>query len=123
MHRNPVRQGGNMAVTFSSGNGTRQQTPESLLTLAEYLELALDIGGSLVMMRPRAQTCAMYIGGPAGSHDDLRSFGKIEAVQAEEILRLTHAGINFLEIEGQPYRFVRSFTHIDGRGATVFAPA
>jgi hypothetical protein len=123
MHRNHVRQGANMAVTSSSGNGTRQQTPESLLTLAEYLELALDMGGSFIMMRPRAQTCAMYIGDPAGSHDDLRSFGTIEAVLADEILRLTHAGINFLEIDGQPYRFVRSFTHIDGRGATVFALA
>ncbi|WP_235850753.1 hypothetical protein [Paraburkholderia piptadeniae] len=123
MHRNHVRQGGNMAVDLSSGNGTQQQTPASLLTLAEYLELALDMGGSLIMMRPRAQTCVMYIGDPAGSHDDLRSFGTIEAVLADEILRLTHAGINFLEIDGPPYRFVRSFRHIDSRGAIVFASA
>jgi hypothetical protein len=123
MHLNNVRQGGSMAVNFGSGKGTQQQRPESLLTLGEYLELALDMGGSFIMMRPRAQTCSMHIGEPAGSHDDLRSFGTIEAILADEILRLTHAGINFLEIDGQPYRFVRTFTHIDGRGATVFAPA
>ena len=111
-----------MAVTSSSGNGTRQQTPESLLTLAEYLELALDMGGSLIMMRRKVLACAMYIGDPFGSYNDLRSFGTIEASLADEILRLTHAGINFLEIEGQPYRFVRRFTHIASHGAIVFAP-
>jgi hypothetical protein len=89
-----------MAVTLSSGNGTQHQTPESLLTQSEYLELSLDMGGSLIMMRPRAQTCAMYIGDPPGPHDDLRSFGTIEAVLADEIFLLTHAGINFLEIDG-----------------------
>ena len=41
--------------------------------------------------------------------------------EADEILRLTHAGVNFLEIEGQPYRFVRRFTYIASHGAIVFA--
>jgi hypothetical protein len=62
------------------------------LPMESYLELALDMGGSLIMMRPRAQTCAMYIGDPAEPHDDLRSFGTIEAVLADEILRLTPFG-------------------------------
>ncbi|SIT43930.1 conserved hypothetical protein [Paraburkholderia piptadeniae] len=64
----------------------------------------------------------MYIGDPFGSYNDLRSVGTIWASLADEILRLTRAGINFLEIDGQPYRFVRRFTHIASRGATAFAP-
>ncbi|SIT43932.1 hypothetical protein BN2476_360043 [Paraburkholderia piptadeniae] len=53
MHRHHVPKSGNVAGTFTLGNGTQhqQQTSESLLTLAEYLELALDMGGSLIMMR------------------------------------------------------------------------
>ncbi|BCG03002.1 hypothetical protein PPGU19_075700 (plasmid) [Paraburkholderia sp. PGU19] len=109
-------------MTFKSGDGTPHQTPESLLTLAEYLELSLDLGGSLIMMRPRFQACAMYVKIPAGPKEDLRSCGMIEEVLADEILQLTHVGINHLEIDGQAYRFVRSFAHIARHGAVVFAP-
>ena len=76
-----------MAVTFKSGNGTQHQTPESPLTLAEYLELSLDMGGSLIMMRPRVDACANACrksGWPGGG---LRSYGTIEEALADEILR------------------------------------
>ena len=92
-------------------------TTESLLTLAEYLELSLDTGGSVVMMQKCNDVCAMYVGDATRDQDELRYHGDITATQAEEILEQTHAGRNRLEIGGQLYRFVRSFTHFEDRGA------
>jgi hypothetical protein len=98
-------------------------TTESLLTLAEYLELSLDTGGSVVMMQGCNDVCAIYVGDATSHQDDLRYHGTIAAALAKEILEQTHAGRNRLEIGGQLYRFVRSFTHFEDRGAVVFAPS
>jgi hypothetical protein len=111
-----------MATVSGSAYNPQGQTPESLLTLAEYLELSLDVGESVVMMRPRRDTCAVYVGDPAGPQDDLAGRGTITAALADEILELTQAGVNRITIGGQTYRFIRSFTHIDDGGAVIFAP-
>jgi hypothetical protein len=112
-----------MATSSVSANSLQGRTPESMLTLVEYLELSLDEGGSVVMVRRSTGVCTVYVGDPAGSHDDLTGHGTIAAALADEILELTQAGINQITIGNQPYRFVRSFTHIGDSGAVVFAPA
>ncbi|CAL8473627.1 hypothetical protein [Caballeronia sp. S22] len=111
-----------MTINVSTAGATQGQTPESLLTLAEYLELSLDVGGSLVMVSPHVHTCAMYVGNPVGSRADLRSCGMIEKTLADEIVDLTHAGVNRIEVDGQVYRFIRRFAHISRRAVVVFDP-
>ncbi|CAG9257755.1 hypothetical protein [Paraburkholderia unamae] len=98
-------------------------TTESLLTLAEYLELSLNAGGSVIMMQKCNDVCAVYVGDARRDQDRLRYHGNIAATLAEEILEQTHAGRNRLEIGGQLYRFIRSFKHFEDRGAVVFAPS
>ncbi|MEM5312440.1 hypothetical protein VSR72_11830 [Paraburkholderia sp. JHI869] len=98
-------------------------TTESLLTLAEYLELSLNAGASVIMMQKCNDVCAMYVGDARRDQDRLRYHGDIAATQAEEILEQTRAGRNRLEIGGQLYRFIRSFKHFEDRGAVVFAPS
>ncbi|MFM0499208.1 hypothetical protein [Paraburkholderia caffeinilytica] len=99
------------------------QTPASLLTLVEYLELSLDAGECVVMMRRGTDVCAVYLGDPADEDNELTGHGTIAADVADEILELTQAGGNQITIGGQTYRFVRSFTHIADVGAVIFAPA
>jgi hypothetical protein len=41
--------------------GPDEKTPESLLTLVEYLELSLDEGQRVVMMRHSTDVCAVYL--------------------------------------------------------------
>jgi hypothetical protein len=97
---------------------------ESLLTLAEFRELALDEGACVVLMRHSAGICAVYIGDPMGTQDDLTGRGTITAALADEILDLTEAGADRMSIGDQPpYRFTRSLTHIAHHGAVIFAPA
>lgn len=98
-------------------------TPASLLTLAEYLELSLDFGGSLLIGLPRAGECSMYISNPFAPEQELQPCGTVEEMEVDEILRLTHVGMNQLEIEGQQYRFVRSSMRIARRSVVVFTPA
>ena len=98
------------------------QTPESLRALAEYLELSLDAGACVVMLRQSSDVCAVYVGDPAGIQDDLTGHGTISAALADEILEITHAGANRTTVGEQTYQFMRSFTHIGGNGAVVFAP-
>ena len=111
-----------MATASGLAPSQHGPTPESLLTLAEYLELALDEGECVVLMRRSTDICAIYIGDPSGSQDDLAGHGTIAAALADEMLELTEAGANRITIGGQTYRFIRSFTHIADRGAVVFAP-
>lgn len=104
-------------------NGQRDETPESVLALIKYLDLALDKGTSVVMMRHDADVCSVYVGDPADEERPLTGHGTIPAGVADEILELTHAGINRIAVGDQTYRFVRSFTHIADVGAVVFGPA
>lgn len=114
---------GNMAADSGLAYDPQGQTPGSLLTLVEYLELSLDEGGCVVMMRRSTDVCAVYIGEPADEDNELKGHGTIAAGVADEILELTHAGLNRITVGGQTYRFVRSFTHIADVGAVIFAPA
>jgi hypothetical protein len=112
-------------MTTASGLVPSQhgQPSESLLTLAEFLELALDEGECVVLMRHGADVCAVYIGDATGSQDDSAGHGTIAATLADGMLELTEAGANRITIGDQTYRFIRSFTHIADREAVVFAPA
>jgi hypothetical protein len=111
-----------MATDSGPDHGSQGQTSESLLALAKYLELSLDAGACVVMLRQSADVCPVYVGDPAGTPDDLTRRGTISATLADEILETTHAGVNRITIGEQTYQFFRSFTHIEDRGAVVFAP-
>jgi hypothetical protein len=105
-----------------SDDGIEREKSHALRTLGAYLELSLDMGGSLIVMRPHAQACAVYVGNPHCAESDFQSCGTIRKALAEKILGLTHAGVNYLEIDERPYRFTRSFMHLARHGAVVFAP-
>jgi hypothetical protein len=112
-----------MTTSSELVNSPQDATPESLLALLKYLDLALDKGKSVVMMRHEAGVCSVYVGDPADEENPLARQGTIAAGVADEILELTRAGVNRLEVGDQVYRFVRSFTHVAGVGAVVFGPA
>ncbi|MBP0590856.1 hypothetical protein J8I87_14265 [Paraburkholderia sp. LEh10] len=97
-------------------------TTEALSTLAQYLELSLDASGSVIMMQRCDNLCAMYIGDATKDQGQWEYFGVIAALIAGDILKMTRSGSNRIEIDGQKYRFVRSFTHFEDRGAIVFSP-
>ncbi|RDK01944.1 hypothetical protein [Paraburkholderia lacunae] len=112
-----------MATASGFVDSPQEETPQSLLALVQYLELSLDKGKCIVMMRHDADVCSVYVGDPADEENELTGHGTIAAGVANEILELTQAGVNRLAIGDQTYRFVRSFTHVDGVGAVVFGPA
>jgi hypothetical protein len=97
-------------------------TPESLRILAAYLELALDEGESVVLMRIGAHVRSVYIGDPSASLEDLRDEGVVQAEQADEILALTRIGLNRITADSQQYRFLRSVRYIADRQVVVFTP-
>lgn len=111
-------------MTDASGANTGQRVPllEALLTLAEYLELSLDAGANLIVMRHTSDTATLYLGDASGERADLKRRGTVAASLANEILDATRPGMNVMEIEGRTYRFFRSFTHMDGVAAVVFSP-
>ncbi|SAK90654.1 hypothetical protein AWB82_06385 [Caballeronia glebae] len=110
-------------MIISLGDERQTQRPStSLQTLAKYLELSLDAGESLIMTEPQGHVCAMYVGNPFGREADLQICGTVEQLTVDEILRLTHVGTNDCAIDGQAYRFVRSFTKIGRHNAVIFAP-
>jgi hypothetical protein len=95
--------------------------PESLRTLAGYLERALDGATSIVLMRPTADVCTVYLGDPAGLREDLKQIGTITISCANDMLELTSSGANQMLIGDQIYRFVRSFTQVDDTAAVVYS--
>jgi hypothetical protein len=96
---------------------------ESLLSLAEYLELPLRAGESVIMMQEYDASCAMYVGNASRDQSVLVFHGTIAASIAREIVQRTQTGRNRIEIAGQIFRFVRSAVHFEDRGAVVFQPA
>jgi hypothetical protein len=102
-------------------DGHPEQVPESLRTLAEYLERALDSATSIVMMRPTDGVCIVYLGDPAGLYEDLKRIGTIASSLANEMLESTSSGANQMHVGGQAYRFVRSFTRVGDMAAVVFS--
>lgn len=97
-------------------------TPRSLRTLAGLLELALDEGESVVLMRIGAQVRNVYVGDPSRALEDMTHSGVVDAFQADEMLTLTRVGLNRLTADGQQYRFIRSVRYIADRQAAVFTP-
>jgi hypothetical protein len=110
-------------VTDDNGlpNGHPEQVPESLHTLAKFLERALDTATSIVMMRHTAGVCTVYLGDPGGLREDLKQVGTIELSLANDMLESTSSGANQMHIGGQVYRFVRSFTQVGDTAAIVFS--
>ncbi|MBC8752388.1 hypothetical protein OKW43_005728 [Paraburkholderia sp. WC7.3g] len=111
-----------MANSTVSGHATQEHTPASLQVLADYLELALDDGESVVVMRDGTSVRSVYIGNPTGSLDDLVEHGTVAAYLAGEMLALTEAGVNRMTANGETYRFTRSVRYIADRQVVVFAP-
>lgn len=93
---------------------------EALLNLAEYLQLPLKAGESIIMMQEYEACRAMYVGNASRDQSMLVFHGTIAAGVARDIVRRTRAGRNRMEIAGQVFRFVRSTTHFEDRGAVVF---
>ncbi|SIT38152.1 conserved hypothetical protein [Paraburkholderia piptadeniae] len=110
-------------TTCGSRAGRQQLEQEALMMLAEYLELPLRKGGSLIMMQQCDDVCGMYVGNVAAGQADLAFCGTVAGTIADGILRLTKVGRNRVEIAGRQYYFIRSFTHFEDRGAVVLAPA
>ncbi|MBC8752781.1 hypothetical protein [Paraburkholderia podalyriae] len=98
-----------------------EQVPESLQTLAGYLERSLDGASSVVMMRHTTDVCTVYLGDPDGPREDLKQIGAISTALANRMLESTSSGVNAMQIGGQAYRFARSFTEVAGMAAVVFS--
>ena len=93
-----------------------------MATLSEFIELALDKGGHLVMVKSRTSgTCTLYVGDETMSDEDLSKCGVIQNDLADAILDSTQSGLNELSINGEAYRFMRFFTQVGRQGAVVFA--
>jgi hypothetical protein len=99
----------------------REGTPESLHTLAGYLERALDRATSLILIRHAPGVCTAYLGDPSGPREELRQIGTMTTALADDMLASTSSGANAMLIGEQPYRFVRSFTQIEDMAAVVFS--
>ena len=110
-------------VTNDNGlaNSHPEQVSESLQTLAEYLERALDTATSIVMMRHTAGVCTVYLGDPTALREDLTQISAIPVSVANDMLDRTLSGGNQMHIGGQIYRFVRSFTQVGDAAAVVFS--
>jgi len=95
---------------------------EAMATLSEYLELALDKGAQLVMVRGRiSDASTLYVGDVASVDEDLKKCGVIQNDVADAILDATESGFNELNINGEAYRFMRFFAEVGHQGAVVFA--
>lgn len=111
-----------MGNALESEDGSHRHTPESLRTLAAYLETSLEKGKSVIMMRRDPDAFSIYIGNPADEDSELRRLGTISTAMAGELLELTQVGLNRITIADQTYRFFRSFTLVADVGAVIFAP-
>ncbi|MFM0737376.1 hypothetical protein PQQ51_09055 [Paraburkholderia xenovorans] len=111
-----------MTSTNAAIYRTQASTPESLRTLAAYLEEALDQGESVVLMRIGTLVRGVYIGNPSAAFEDLTERGAVAAFLADEMLVLTHLGLNRITADDQQYRFMRSVRYIADRQVVVFTP-
>ena len=91
-----------------------------MATLSEYLELALDKGGHLVMVKTKSGTSTLYVGDIPLSAENLRQCAVIQSDIADAILDATGSGLNEMDINGETYRFMRFFTEFDDKGAVAF---
>ncbi|WP_042269231.1 hypothetical protein [Paraburkholderia heleia] len=107
----------------SNSHAARDVDTEALATLSEYLELALDKGGSLILVRTPGGKNEVYLGDPALLPEDWTHLGAIAEPVARAILDGTRSGLNELTIQAQNYRFVRLFAQAADVGAIVFVTA
>lgn len=112
-----------MTTAASSAYSMRTSTPASLRELANYLEVALDAGQAVVVMRYGTGERLVYIGNPGSSLDELERSDAVAAHLADEMLALTEPGLNRMTADGQVYRFTRTHRYIADCQAVVFAPA
>lgn len=96
---------------------------EALATLSEYLELSLDKGKNLILVRGQSGKSDVYLGEPDDPQLEWVRCGSIQNTVASAILEATRSGLNELAIQGQTYRFVRMFTQVLDQGGVVFAAA
>lgn len=109
-------------MTTSASQEAAEKDEEGLIVLSEYLDLSLVKGGNLVMMEQCAEVCGMYLGDASGGQAVLKFQGTITGQEAIEILRLTRAGRNQVDIAGRDYRFLRTVTDFEDRSAILFQP-
>ncbi|MDE1179355.1 hypothetical protein [Paraburkholderia sp.] len=110
-----------MTNEFKTVDDHLEPIPDSLKKLAEFLERSLDSGASIVMMRHTPDLCTVYLGDPSGLREELKQVGSIAIPMANDMLALTRSGINRMPLDGQVYRFVRSFTQVGDTAAVVFS--
>ncbi|MDR3095993.1 MAG: hypothetical protein LBV73_02850 [Paraburkholderia sp.] len=108
---------------ISTSRESPDANAEALATLAEYLELLLDKGKSLILVRSQAESSDVFLGDASEPEEDWTRHGKIRNAMASAVLGLTRSGFNELTIGGQTYRFVRAFTEVSHQGAVVFSAA
>jgi len=94
---------------------------QAFATLAEYLELALDKGRNLVMVRSQSDKSTLYLGDVHSSEEELTKCGLVANELADAILEATASGFNELTFNGGTYRFMRTFSQVGSKGALVFA--
>ncbi|WP_176054819.1 hypothetical protein [Paraburkholderia caribensis] len=94
---------------------------EALASLAEFLELALDKGRHLVMVRSQSDTSTLYLGDVSSSEEELTKCGLVPNELADAILEATVSGFNELTFNGGTYRFMRTFAQVGSKGALVFS--
>jgi hypothetical protein len=111
-------------MTHATGEtaGREELVREALRTLAGYLELSLDAGASLIVIRHANDTVTFYVGDPSGPREELKRRGTAASSLANEMLNQTRVGMNVIEIDDVTYRFFRSFTLVEEAAAVVFAP-
>jgi hypothetical protein len=107
----------------SSSRNPLDTATEAASTLSEYLELSLDKGKSLILVRSQGENSDVYLGEPGEPDADLTSYAPIRNAVVHAILDATQSGLNELVIDGQTYRFVRTFAQVAEHGAIVFTPA
>jgi hypothetical protein len=96
---------------------------KAVSTLSEYLELSLDKGASLILIRSPGEKSDVRLGDPGEPDGEWTRCAALHNSVVLAILEATRSGFNELDIEGQTYRFVRTFARVGEQGAIVFTPA
>ncbi|MGF6934833.1 hypothetical protein OKW41_003995 [Paraburkholderia sp. UCT70] len=107
----------------SSSRDPLDVATEAVSTLSGYLELSLDKGKSLIFVLSQGENSEVYLGDPGEPDADWISCAAIPNKLVRALLETTRSGFNQLVIEGQAYRFARTFAQVAEQGAVVFTPA
>lgn len=107
----------------SSSREPHDVAVEALSTLSEYLERSLDKGVSVILVRSQTDRSDVWLGDAAETQAEWTRCGFVRNALVADILEATQPGLNSLSIDGQTYRFVRTFTQVGEHGAIVFTAA